>query len=359
MRICQIITTLELGGAETLLANFCNILSEKHEITVLYLKGDPKVLKLFNPRIIIKQVPINARCAGVIRDFLKSWKPEIVHTHLGHADFIGLWAARGLPLKMFCTMHNIHFKWDWRDKLIFSIYRFYFQTWARKCQVICISKVVAKHVSQNLNVKADNVHVLYNGIPGSDCHLSKPEAREQSGIGKEKFVILFVGRLEKQKAVHVLLNAIPLLREIPDLQVEIIGSGSLQSELQELTENLGLNNMVNFRGNSYNPEPVFIASDVFVLPSVFEGLGIVILEAFRSRLPVVASAIEGPAELIENNKNGLLFERENQEDLAYKIKELYHNKELRTRLSEEAYERFENNFSIEYYTLRLEQLYKS
>ena len=360
MKICQIITTLELGGAETLLANFCNILVEDNEITVIYLKGEPKIQSFFDSRIRVIHVPLGFKCSSQIRSLFEEWQPDIVHTHLGHADLIGLWAARGLGIKMFCTMHNIFFKWDWRDNAIFFLYKLYFSTIARNCQVVCISDVVKNHVVNNLGVKQSNSHLLYNGIPELGLHTSKENAREELLIGSGKFVVLFVGRLEKQKAVHVLINAIPeLVRSIPELLVEIVGVGSLQTQLEQQVVHLGLQKYVVFKGNTLHPQIYFAAADIFVLPSIFEGLGIVILEAFRASLPVIASNIEGPGEIIENGKNGFLFQSGDSKGLSEKIVKLYSSKALRIELGTEARKRFEGNFSIDKYAASLQKMYSS
>src|SRR5687768_2336977 len=113
MIICQVITTLVYGGAEKLLVNFTNVLADKHEIHVIYLKGEPKLKSFLDKSIKVHYIPLGIRCPSRLRKLLKTLKPDIVHTHLGHADLLGLWACRGLPLKRFCTMHNVYFKWNW------------------------------------------------------------------------------------------------------------------------------------------------------------------------------------------------------------------------------------------------------
>lgn len=359
MKICHFITTLELGGAETLLANFCNIQINEHEIYIIYLKGENKVLELLDPRIKIINIPFNSKSVFNIRNFLKTYKPDIFHTHLGHADLIGLWAARSLPVKTFCTMHNIYFKWDWRDHIIFFIYFLLFKTVARECQVICISKIVTVHVLKTLKVSEKKIHLLYNGIPEPLLKMSKQEARGIIGIPEEKFVLLFVGRLEKQKAVHILLNAVSKIEDIPNLHIEVIGTGSLMEEYKALVKELNIKNLVAFRGNIIKPEIYFLAADVFILPSIFEGLGIVLLEAFRAKLPIIASNVEGPAELLENGKNGILFNSLDENDLVSKIKEVYNNINLRDKITVNGYKMYEENFTIKFYSRRLEQFYVS
>jgi len=358
LKICHVITTLELGGAETLLANFCNIHIQHNDIYVIYLKGEPRVLQMFDLRIRIKYIPLGLSCISQIESFFKEWQPDIIHTHLGHADLISFWAAKKLKSKLFCTMHNIHFKWDWRDQFIFSIYKWFFKTFAKNCQIVCISKVVQNHVQNRLGVSPERTHLVYNAIPELHNAIIKQESRNLLNINSDKFIVLFVGRLEKQKSVHVLVNAVVFLKNnIHNLQVEIVGVGSLTEELKYLTEQLGLNDIIKFRGNTIQPELYYTAADVFVLPSLFEGLGIVLLEAFRASLPIIASAVDGPKELIQNGENGLLFESGNYFNLANCILKLYQSVQLRDKLGSNGHKSFQGKFNIIQYAETLERLY--
>lgn len=359
MRICHIITGLELGGAETLLVNCCNLLVDKHDVCVIYLKEPNKVGHLFDKRVGLKKIDLNRQTATEIRRFIAQWQPDVVHTHLGHADWFGLWACRGFKGRVFCTMHNVSFKKDFRDFFIFKIYSFLFNFWLKDCQVVCISKAVKDHVSKALGVPSKRVHLLYNAIPPFHQALNKAQARTKLEIEQEKLILLFVGRLEKQKAVHLLIQALPIVkREISDLECIIIGTGSKRESLLELAKDLEVADNVRFVGNSFEVPTYLSAADIFVLPSIFEGLGIVLLEAFRSGLPAIASNIEGPRELISPGVNGLLFQSGHVSDLASNILRLYKDKNLYKKISEESRKQFEGKYDIRGYVTKLEELYE-
>src|SRR5258706_15539897 len=115
MIICHIITAFGFGGAEKLLVDLINIQSKNHAVHVVYLKGEPLLKTMLTSPVQLHKTDLDFRCAGRLRRFIKMLKPDVIHTHLGHADLIGLWACRGLNVKRFCTMHNIWFKWNWKD----------------------------------------------------------------------------------------------------------------------------------------------------------------------------------------------------------------------------------------------------
>jgi glycosyltransferase involved in cell wall biosynthesis len=358
MIICQIITSLVYGGAEKLLVNFSNVLAEKHEIHIIYLKGEPNLQLSFDPRIKIYHVPLALNCAKNIRLLIKKIKPDIVHTHLGHADLIGMYACRGMPVKLYCTMHNVYFKWNWIDNIFFFLYYITFKTHGRKCKVSCISKAVAEHTHKRLGVPLENIRINYNSVPDIIITETKEQARKDLNLNANNFCLLTIGRLRVQKSTETLLQAIALIKDdIISLRVLIVGEGEQEHFLKELSTTLNISSIVEFRGGTQTPEKYYSASDLFVLPSVFEGLPTVVLEAFRSSLPVIASNIDGTNELIEDGFNGLLFEPKNYQELAKHILKVYETSELRKQLGENGYKSYKNKYDIINYAAQIETLY--
>ncbi len=359
MKICHIITALGYGGAERLLVNVANLHIRDHEVDIIYFKNPPDLQPVLDPEVRVHCVPLNRSIVRHLRALIARLQPDVVHTHLGHADFVGLLASYGLPTKRFCTMHNIHFKWDWRDRIFFLGYRALFALIAPDAHVISVSRSVATHVRRRLGVTERRISVIYNGIPRIELALNRGELRRELGIAARAFCVLFVGRLHIQKSVDTLLHAVVRLRaRIPNLVVLLVGDGYERDRLAALNTALGTADLVRFCGSTKQPEHYFAAADVFVLPSVSEGFGLVILEAFRAGTPVVASRIEGPSELIENGRNGLLFTPRDDEQLASQILRLYEDPALRQRIGHAGRASFETRFTIEYYAKQLEQLYR-
>lgn len=352
MKVIHVITAFGIGGAEKLLLNIINKQIENHQVFLIYFKNKDDLIKELNPKVIVSQIKLNKSINSNLKDTFKKIDPDIIHTHLGHADFFGLWASKSFKAKKFCTMHNIYFKKNYLDIIFFKIYRFLFNRYIKDCQVISISKSVKNHVENNLKVKSKNSHLIYNAI--SRKNIKKIKQEEQSNI-------IFVGRLEKQKSISTLLKAVHLIKKNkPKLSfnVDIIGDGTLRTDLENLKYNLKIDDTVKFRGEQNKVNVFYSKADIFILPSIWEGFGIVILEAFRAKVAVIASNIEGPAELIKDNFNGLLFEPKNEVELAEKLMLLISNEKKRRELTENGYNSFTEKYTIDSYVTFLNKLYK-
>jgi glycosyltransferase involved in cell wall biosynthesis len=204
---------------------------------------------------------------------------------------------------------------------------------------------------KRLFLSDNRVLMRYNAIKDIVLLESKDSLRKKLNIEQDDFVVLFVGRLVPQKSVHTLLEALPLLRgKVERIKCILVGEGKLRNYLEERCKQLGLTDIVEFRGVTSMPELYYVCSDVFVLPSVYEGLGNVIIEAFRASLPVVASDIDGIKELVSQGKNGLLFDVGNYQSLADKIALLYNDKEVRQKMSVEAFDTFKSKFDMAKYS---------
>jgi glycosyltransferase involved in cell wall biosynthesis len=353
MTIIHIITAFGIGGAEKLLLNTINEQVKTHHVHLIYLKPINELGHLLDKKVIVKNIPLSIVTVFRLNRYFKKARPDVIHTHLSHADILGTFAALPTKAKVFCTMHNIYFKKNWIDVLLFQMYRVLFRL--KKIYVISISKCVKSHVVSNLKQKKEHSFLLYNAIPPVKLQKIKR-------IDLKKIRLLFVGRLEKQKSIHTLLEALCVLKmkdDTSNFYLTIVGEGSLRKSLEQRTKELQIEELVEFVGSQKDPAPYFSSSDIFALPSIWEGFGIVILEAFRAKLPVVASNIEGPSELIQDNVNGLLFEKGNAVELSKKIGSLILDKNKRYFLGENGYKSFTEKYHIKNYVEELNRLYEN
>lgn len=353
MKIVHVITAFGIGGAEKLLLNSINKQIQEHDVYLVYLKPINNLIYYLDKRVIIKQIPISFTTTKKLKAYFKSIKPNIIHTHLGHADIFGLWSTRKSNAKVFITMHNIYFKKNFLDAVIFKLYSFLLLKINKTSRVISISKSVENHVLTKLKLPKERSFLLYNAIPEKEFKRAKKETKNSN--------LLFVGRLEKQKSVETLIKAVHYLKNKNlnnTIQLIIVGDGKLKNELEHLANKLQIDNFIKFKGKQKEVSQFYNEADIFILPSIWEGFGIVILEAFRAKLAVIASNIEGPAELITQNENGLLFEPENYIELAEKIELLIKNKALRKRIAQKGYETFTKKYHIDLYVEKLNNLYK-
>lgn len=172
--------------------------------------------------------------------------------------------------------------------------------------------------------------------------------------------IVFSGALEKRKGVHILLEALNIIqREFSDVHLIILGDGSEKIYLQKIAHNLNISNKITFKGWVENVVDYLHSADIFVLPSLQEGLPNSLLEAMACGIPVIASKIGGVVDVIEDGKSGILFEPGNISDLANAIRKLLKDDDLRDKIKAEAVKIIVEKFSIERVVEEYINLYKN
>jgi glycosyltransferase involved in cell wall biosynthesis len=214
--------------------------------------------------------------------------------------------------------------------------------------VVTVSRAVAERV-----VDAQP-HVVYSGVPVSD-EGSVPAQRGGAVTGT---IIGTAGRLVPLKGTLYLLRAFAMLRaELPDLVLEIAGSGPEQSMLEREVQLLGVGGKVRFLGWVEELAPVLARWDVFVLPSLEEGAPGAALEAMAAGLPVVASAVGGIPELVEDGRTGLLVPPRDSLALADRLRVLLLDPEQQHAMGAAGRARVREHFSAERMVARFAEIY--
>ncbi|MGC8979836.1 glycosyltransferase, partial [Caldisericum sp.] len=160
--------------------------------------------------------------------------------------------------------------------------------------------------------------------------------------------------------VDILIKAVYEIqsKQSLNLKVALVGDGSLKSEYKKLVKDLSLEDNIKFLGIRRDVEKLMRLSKIFVLPSRYEGLPMVILEAMANRIPIIATKVGGIPEVIEDGIEGLLVEPESKDELTKKILYLLNNPSLREQLSKNAFEKVKSEYSIQSYTQRMLKLYE-
>lgn len=200
-------------------------------------------------------------------------------------------------------------------------------------KVIALSDGVRKDLNENFKIKENKIKVIYNPVEVNYIKEASQEDVNDFNFTDGVKRVIAVGRLVKQKDYSTLLKAFEMISK-ENVQLLILGKGPLEHKLKEMCKQLGIESKVFFLGFKENPYKYMKRSDVFVLSSKWEGFGHVIVEAMTCRLPVVSTDCKsGPAEIIGNNKYGILVPTENPRLLANKIEELLNNEKLRNLYS--------------------------
>ncbi len=201
-----------------------------------------------------------------------------------------------------------------------------------------------------------------NGIryPKPESFPDRAEARQAFGLNRDDYAIGTLSRLNRQKAVHVLIEAAARLKpDIPRLRVLIGGDGPLEKKLHDLARQRGVADTIRFLGYYGDPMTLYAALDGFCLSSLWEGLPLTLLEAAGAGLPIVASQVAGTVEVLEHEKTGFLFESGDVDGLAAGILRLYQDRALGQRLGQNARQTIPERFSLEKMLEKTDQAYQN
>jgi glycosyltransferase involved in cell wall biosynthesis len=207
---------------------------------------------------------------------------------------------------------------------------------------------VAEHLEKDLNFPGQRIHIIPNGIDGRIFISAKPKAeiRNSLGLGPAE-VIGNIGRLSDVKGQTYLISALPIiLRSFPSAQLLIAGDGKLAGALAKQAKALGVSDKVFFIRGSVPVADLLAVIDVFVMPSLQEGLGLALMEAMSVGLPVVGTNVGGIRALLQDGANGLLVRPKEPEALALAVIELLADKAKSRRLAEAAAKFLRDNFPL-------------
>lgn len=377
LRLCYLIESLGAGGAERSLVELLPRFRESGvETTVCCLKRSPEG---FEPDARLSGVEILCLEEGswwgkirLLRRILRERRVQILHTTLFYADLAGRLAAMGSRVHVLTSLVNTTYdRARLSDPNVNTTRLRLVQAMdAASARLLtdhfhAITEAVKRSAVRSLAIPARRITVVERGR--SRERLGEPdperrlEARVQLGIAPDAEIVLNVGRQEFQKGQSQLMEAAAiLLQERPQLTVLIAGrEGHATADLGRRAEELQLGERLRFLGHRSDVPELLAAADVFVFPSLYEGLGGALIEAMALELPVVASNIPALTEVVDDGVTGIVTEPGDAEGLASSVRRLLDDQALRTRLGTAARKRFDERFSLERSAARMVELYRS
>jgi glycosyltransferase involved in cell wall biosynthesis len=215
--------------------------------------------------------------------------------------------------------------------------------------MVAVSMQVRDYAVKNEKARKNRLVVIQNGIePLTKGSKSRMAVRKAIGLQADSLLLLTVGRLAIQKGHAVLLEAIAQFAPAyPRAQFAFAGDGPLRSNLQTHATRLGIGDRVHFLGVQEDITSLLFAADIFVQPSLWEGLSLALLEALFAGLPVVATRVEGVVDVVEDEKSALLVAPGEVDPLAAALVRMIDDDRLRTRIARAGQERAERNFGID------------
>ena len=242
--------------------------------------------------------------------------------------------------------------------------RYETQLMKRSDALIAVSKYTVNELTDLYGIEEEKIHVIYNGV---DIDKFKPrsnrtELRQEFGLEEDEKVVLFVGRLYHRKGLEILLRSIPpVLQKYKDVKFAISGTGFKQKEesLRSLAKELGIQEHLTFLG--YVPDEklpgLYSASDIFVLPAIYENFPFAILEAQATALPVISTKVGGIPEFLVNNENGFLIDPGDSKQLTQKVLTLLQDPKHANEMGKRGRERIEEKLSWRIITAQVIDLY--
>jgi glycosyltransferase involved in cell wall biosynthesis len=366
IRVLQLITSLDRGGAENhLLALLSNADRQAFAIETAVLAGEGELVPVFRQaglgvHLLKARNRFDPLALRRLVALLRDGQYDILHSHLFRADiYAGLAVAQlgeQRPL-LVSTRHN-----DDRFFLNPFVGLVHYLISARQDLIIAISDHIARFtVARGVRHPA-RVRRVYHGIePPLTRELERDgqRIRKELGIGPDAFLVGNVGRLALQKGQRHLIAAMPLLLErVPRAHAVIAGGGDLEKFLRDLAQELGVSERVHVLGPRKDVPALMHAMDVFAMPSIWEGFGLVLLEAMAAGRPIVASAVATIPEVVVDGETGLLVPSGDPLALAEALARLAEEPALARKLGEAGRERLRRHFSLEKMVGDTELLYR-
>jgi glycosyltransferase involved in cell wall biosynthesis len=357
VKILMVITTLDTGGAEKHLLDLCRGLIEKGmEIELAYLKGEGSLAPDFEGigvrtgKIALESPGDIIRAVRTLARRIREGGYAVVHSHLLKADLVSaLAAALSAPRALIASKHN-----DERALLnpLFSFVHGLISE--RTDAVIVLSDHVGRFIARHGRVGRRKIIPIYYGL---DSEAFRARARDNDRVRKDLGlevgvpVMTMVARFAPQKDHAGLIEAARLLKdEGRPFRLLLVGDdpfGNHRRKAEELCEALHMGDRVTFTGIRRDVPAILSLTDLFVMPSFWEGLGLVFLEAMAFSLPVVASRVSGVPEIVSHGKTGLLVPPGDPEALKSALAELLDDPTLAARLGHAGRQRLESNFTID------------
>jgi glycosyltransferase involved in cell wall biosynthesis len=361
-RVLHIIDSLHLGGAQEVVLNLatCGSPRFRHEVATMHGRGiywDRLKKAGIKVHSLSPHKFLPAYLASIPWRILAD-KPDILHCHLIPSNIIAkpLGALLGVPVIINHDHTNDPHRID--NKILLALDK---STNRFAHHIIAVAAACRDFLTTHESIPPEKISLVPNAIDlrrFSPGEASWDEARAQLGLPAASRIVAGVGRLNPQKNFALFLDiAAQLAPRFPDLHFLLAGDGPEEQMLREKASALGIANRVTFSGYVADTRLVYLAADVLLMPSRYEGLPMTLLEAMAMGLPVVASKLDGIAEVIDDGGEGFLVPSDDAALFVERTAVLLADAELSSRISKNARAKIEASFSVERMTSAVEDIY--
>lgn len=369
INLIHVVDRLEIGGMENGVVNICNRLDQSQfNPMICCLNGEGAMTKRLHNNVKIYNLMFNGKISPFnlkkVASVFRRQRVDIVHTHgWGGGSFEGILAAKiaGVPIIINGEHGSFFEKWYQLiiQKILFKI-----------CNAnLAVSSSLREQLVIKYRFSKDKIKVIENGVDlekfsGRFSRRSVIEKLKREGfhVKSDLLTIISVGTLKPEKNQKLLLDALNIINQdmhgIP-VQILFVGDGQDRRILTDVVRNYSLTEKVFFLGNRTDIPELLSLSDILVSTSItrHEGMSNVMLEAFASGVPVIATKSVGASELVQDGYNGFLIEVNNKRKLSKSFRLLYEHPDLLLRLRKNARETAIKSYSIEVMIKKYQDLY--
>ncbi len=369
IRVLECIRQGQIGGGEThLLSLVENLDRRRFEPVVLSFTEGPMVERLramgVRTHVLYTERPFDVAKWRKVKQLMAAEGVDLVHAHGTRASSNTLWAARRLRIPLVYTIHG----WSFHDDQPFWVrqLRIWGERWITARSALNIAVSASSRQTGIEKIAGFRAVVVNNGIDQRKFSPSRKLAdiRGELDIPRDAVLLLFLARFTGHKqpltlirAFHEAIGKMAEVGKTAGLQLLMVGEGDEKEEGMRLAAELGLSEKVHFSPFRQDVPDVLAAADIYVLPSLWEGLPIGLLEAMAMRKAVIGTKVDGTREVLCDGENGLVVEPGDVSALAAAIVRLAGDGELRESMGARAEETVRERFNATVMTKEIENIY--
>lgn len=360
IRVLHLVTSLEVGGAQHgMLLGLPKFNTDRYEHIVCSIMDRMQMASQFRDAgIEVRSLGLSRKTdisvALRLRALLKELRPDVLHTYLLHGNILGRLIGRlvGVPV-IIGSERTIGQARNW-GRLVTRL------TNPLTDAVEVNSEIGGRAIEDDLGVPAEKIEVVRSGLDLSafSSAIKRDELRSEFGVSDDQHLIVYMGRLRTVKGVEYGIRAFAsAFRQVPNTRMVLAGEGDQRSILSSLVARLGISEQVEFLGVRNDVPELLNAADSVLMPSLNEGFPRTAIEAMAAGKPVIATRVGGTPEAVIDGQTGILVPSKDSEALSAAIVQLVSDTELQARLGSNGRARAEQNYSVDRYVSKLDEMY--
>ena len=365
IKVTHILYSFEVGGIESLVLQFCNLMNEKeYEFHIVTLTNeDLQMVKLLPPQVKVHSLNLKKNEIKSVRglfvglnELVKLFNviaPDIVHSHLTSLPLLFIATAikfSKIKSKHIRTVHTAGLFYENQETLSNKVKLLSEKIAMRlvKTNIVGVSSTADENNRRLFVDVANDIKLITNGVDLNKYDKAEYQSvkKENFGVSEDCILVSYVARLSYEKNHELLIDIWSnVIKKVPNAVLVIAGDGELSGFLKQKVKEYKLEQNIKFLGLINNVPELLSVTDIGVFPSSYEGFGLVLIENFAMKIPVVASDIKSFQSIAKNNQDAFLIPIEDKNGYLYKIVELCQNEKLRAEIGENAY-KVAQNYSI-------------